>query len=407
MSLSVCFLTRNEEANIARALRSVAGVADEVILADTASRDRTVEIAADLGAKVIQYPWDEDFAAGRDFTIAQATGDWILWLNADEELLPSCHAHLKACLPLPSVFGYFVVLQNLTQADRLDEFVQTSDLRLFRRRPDLAFIGRLHPHFHPDFVATIQKDGSQVLPSQVTIRSYAALGERTEAKLRWTLRLLELELRDRPDQLHYVIEHGRTLLLLNDPKAHAVMAEAVQQILPARTAERAPALNIQVLLEYLLATPAEQNQMSLPKSEAVELALRWFPRSPRLLFSCAQYSFQARDLRRSAEILERLLQLGKTGTYDRSHTFPRDLVGDDALVNLAVCYRELGELDKAEQCYRLLVHSTRFRSQGMEGLAAIQQLRRPGAPASIAIGGPTDPKDRRHDPDRKGHHRKK
>src|SRR5262249_31558202 len=87
------------------------------------------------------------------------------------------------------------------------------------------------------------------------------------------------------------------------------------------------------------------------------------------------------------EILERLLQLGKTGTYDRSHTFPRGLVGDDALVNLAVCYRQLGDLDKAEQCYRLLVHSSRFHAQGLEGLAAIQQLRRPGSPASIAIGG--------------------
>src|SRR5205807_9817388 len=126
MSLSVCFLTRNEEASLARALRSVAAVADEVIVADTASQDRTAEIAAGQGAKVIQYQWDEDFAAGRNFTVAQATGDWILWLNADEELLASCHAHLKACLPLPSVFGYFVVLQNLTEASRLDEFVQTS-----------------------------------------------------------------------------------------------------------------------------------------------------------------------------------------------------------------------------------------------------------------------------------------
>jgi len=387
MSLSVCFLTRNEEANIARALRSVVGVADEVIVADTASQDRTAQIAADMGAKVIQYQWDEDFAAGRNFTVAQATGEWILWMNADEELLPSCHAHLKACLPLPRIFGYFVVLQNLTQADRLDDFLQTSDLRLFRRRPDLSFVGRLHPHFHPDLVAAIQKDGIQVLPCSVTIRSYAALTARTEAKLRWTLRLLELELRDRPGQLHYVIEHGRTLLVLNEPKAHTVLAEAVQQILPARAADRPPASNVQVLLDYILTVPPEQYQGALPKSEAVELAWRWFSRSPFLLFNCAQYCFQAGEIRRSVEILERLLQLGKTGQYDRSHTFPPGLVGDDALVNLAICHRQLGELDKAEQCYRLLLHSSRFRSHGAEGLVAIQQLRRPGAAASIAIGG--------------------
>jgi tetratricopeptide (TPR) repeat protein len=407
MSLSVCFLTRNEEANIARALRSVGGVADEVIVADTASQDRTAQIAADMGAKVIQYQWDEDFAAGRNFTVAQATGDWILWLNADEELLPSCHAHLRACLPLPSVFGYFVVLQNLIQADRLDEFVQTSDLRLFRRRPDLAFIGRLHPHFHSDLVAAIQQEGSQVLPCNVTIRSYAALTERTEAKLRWTLRLLELELRDRPAQLHYVIEYGRTLLLLNEPKAHAIMAEAVQQILPARAADRAPATSVQVLLEYLLTIPSEQCQAQLSKPEALELAFRWFPRSPLLLFNCAQYCFQAGDPRQSAEILERLLQLGKTGQYDRSQRFHPGLVGDDALINLAACCRQLGELDKAEQCYRLLVHSSRFHARGVEGLAAIQQLRRPGAAASISIAGHGPPKQARQESARRNRDRRK
>jgi Glycosyl transferase family 2/Tetratricopeptide repeat len=387
MSLSVCFLTRNEEKNIARALRSVAGVADEVIVADTASRDRTIEIAKEMGAKVLQHEWQEDFAAGRNFTIAQATGDWILWLNADEELLPSCHAHLKACLPLPTVFGYFVMIQNLTEAGRVDQFVQTTDLRLFRRRSDLSFVGRLHPHFQPEFVAAIQGEGKQVLPSSVTIRSYAGLAERSEDKLRWTIRLLELELRDRPGQLHYLIEYGRTLLHLNDLKGHDILAEAVEQILPVRAAPKAPALKVQVLLEYLIGAPPGVSKSKLSKDEALELALRWFPASPPLLFNCAQYCFQKGAFRQAAEILERLIQLGKRGDYDRTQRFNLGLIGDDALVNLALCYRQLGELDKAEQCYRLLLHTSRFHARAIEGLAAIQEQRRPGAASSIAVAG--------------------
>jgi len=391
MSLSVCFLTRSEEANIARALRSVVGVADEVIVADTASQDRTAQIAAELGAKVLQFPWDDDFAAGRNFTIQQATGDWILWMNADEELLASSHEHLKACLALSGVVGYFVAIQNLVQAGRLDDFVQTTDLRLFRRRPDLSFIGRLHPHFPADFGATLQKEGKQVLPCNVTLRSYAALGERTDAKLRWTLRLLELELRDRPGQLHYLIEYGRTLLHVADPKGHEVLAEAVEQILPARDKPQAPAMKVQVLLEYLMAAPTNLSKSRLSKEEALELALRWFPASPPLLFNCAQYCFEKGAMRKAAEILTRLVQLGKTGNYDRSQRFHPGLVGDDAMVNLAACYRQLGELDQAEQCYRLLLH-TRFHAKAIEGIAAIQQLRRPGSPSSIAIaGGPPPP----------------
>jgi hypothetical protein len=390
MSLSLCFLTRNEEANIARALHSVAGVADEVIVADTASKDRTAEIAAEMGAKVLQFPWDEDFAAGRNFTIQQATGDWILWMNADEELLASSHQHLKACLALSGVFGYFVAIQNLLQAGRMDDFVQTTDFRLFRRRPDLTFIGRLHPHFPSDFSETLQQEGKQVLPCNVTLRSYAALAERTEAKIRWTLRLLELELRDRPGQLHYLIEYGRTLLHVADPKGHEILAQAVEQILPARDKPQAPAMKTQVLLEYLMSVPANFSKSRLSKDEALELALRWFPNSPQLLFNCAQYCFEKGAFRKSAEILNRLVQLGKTGNYDRSQRFHPGLVGDDALVNLAVCYRQLGDLDQAEQCYRLLLH-TKLHARAIEGIAAIQQLRRPGSPSSIAIAGGANP----------------
>jgi hypothetical protein len=380
-------LTRNEEANIARALRSVTGVADEVIVAETGSQDRTAQIAADMGAKVLQHPWDDDFGAGRNFTIQQATGDWILWLNADEELLATSQQHLKACLALSGVFGYFVVIQNLVQAGRIDDFVPTSDLRLFRRRPDLSFIGRLHPHFPPDLVASIQKEGQQVLPCNVTLRTYAGLAEQNEAKLRWILRLLELELRDRPGQLHYVIEYGRTLLHVADPKAHEVLAEAVEQIMPARDAPQAPGLKIQVLLEYLMTVPKHLSKSRLSKDEALELAMRWFPASPPLLFSCAQYCFETGALRKAAEILNQLVQLGKTGNFDRTQRFSAGLVGDDALVNLAVCYRQLGELDQAEQCYRLLLHTSRFHARAIEGIAAIQQLRAPGSPSSIAIAG--------------------
>jgi tetratricopeptide (TPR) repeat protein len=236
-------------------------------------------------------------------------------------------------------------------------------------------------------VASIQKEGKQVLPCNVTLRSYAGLAVQTEAKLRWILRLLELELRDRPGQLHYMIEYGRTLLAVADAKGHEVFADAVEQILPARDAPQAPAMKVKVLLEYLMTVPKHLTKSRLSKEEALELALRWYPASPPLLFSCAQYCFEAGALRKAADILNQLVQLGKTGNYDRSQRFNPGLVGDDALANLAVCYRQLGELDQAEQCYRLLLHSSQFHARAIEGLAAIQQLRQPGSPSTIAIGG--------------------
>ena len=89
MTLSVCIITLNEEANIGRTLQSVQPlVADgkgEIILLDSGSTDRTVEIAKSFGAKVFAEEW-RGFAAQKNSAIDKASGDWILSLDGDEEV---------------------------------------------------------------------------------------------------------------------------------------------------------------------------------------------------------------------------------------------------------------------------------------------------------------------------------
>src|SRR6266576_4376698 len=89
MQLSVVIITYNEEANIGRTLASVqALVADgkgEIIVVDSGSTDRTVEIAKSFGAKVFIEEW-KGYAAQKNSAIDKATGDWILSLDADEEV---------------------------------------------------------------------------------------------------------------------------------------------------------------------------------------------------------------------------------------------------------------------------------------------------------------------------------
>ena len=89
MKLSVCIITLNEEANIGRTLKSVQPlVADgqgEIIVVDSGSTDKTVEIAKSYGAKVFTEPW-KGFAAQKNSAIEKAQGEWILSLDADEEV---------------------------------------------------------------------------------------------------------------------------------------------------------------------------------------------------------------------------------------------------------------------------------------------------------------------------------
>jgi glycosyltransferase involved in cell wall biosynthesis len=81
-------IVKNEQDTLERCLESVRGIADEIVIVDTGSTDRTKEIAGKWTDKVIDYIWIDDFAAARNFSFAQATMDYILWLDADDVLLP-------------------------------------------------------------------------------------------------------------------------------------------------------------------------------------------------------------------------------------------------------------------------------------------------------------------------------
>ena len=93
--LSTCLITRNEEHNLPRVLNSVRGVADEIVVVDCGSTDRTLEIARDYNARVITQAWT-NFAEQKNIAAAAASHDWILSLDADEELSPELRDALLA-----------------------------------------------------------------------------------------------------------------------------------------------------------------------------------------------------------------------------------------------------------------------------------------------------------------------
>jgi glycosyltransferase involved in cell wall biosynthesis len=132
--LSVAIITKNEEFNLQRTLASVR-FADEIVVVDTDSTDRTVEIAESFGAKVFNRPWP-GFAAQKNFAIQQCTGDWILSLDADEELSPELRTQLQFLLPThPPTDAFFINRRNLFLGRWIKHggYYPDPKLRLFRR----------------------------------------------------------------------------------------------------------------------------------------------------------------------------------------------------------------------------------------------------------------------------------
>ena len=94
--LSLSMIVRDEEARLGECLRSVQGFADEMVVVDTGSTDATVAIAEAAGARVEQIPWPGDFAPARNQALEFLNGDWVLVLDADEQLRPEAIPALKA-----------------------------------------------------------------------------------------------------------------------------------------------------------------------------------------------------------------------------------------------------------------------------------------------------------------------
>ena len=95
--LAVLILTYNEEKNIADCIRSAA-FADEIIVIDSGSTDRTRELAEGLGAKFLVHSMDEGFAAQRNFALTTTTADWVLYLDADERLTAVVEPEVRRCM---------------------------------------------------------------------------------------------------------------------------------------------------------------------------------------------------------------------------------------------------------------------------------------------------------------------
>ena len=143
--LSLCMVVKDEEHNLRQCLETVGDAADEVVVVDTGSQDRTREVANDLGARVFSFQWVNDFSAARNFSIDKAQGKYIFWLDADDRLRPNEREKLKALKPwLAENEGkeafYFRVI-NENDSGPKGEFIQ---LRLFPYIPGARFEGRIH-----------------------------------------------------------------------------------------------------------------------------------------------------------------------------------------------------------------------------------------------------------------------
>ncbi len=141
--LSVCMIVKNEEKFLPQCLASIHGFADEIVVVDTGSTDRTVEIAESFGAKVYHHPWENNFSLHRNQSLNYATGEWVFIIDADEEFIAADLEKLKLAMTTPDVNILSISVHN--KHTRTGEFTSfLPSVRLWRRKLNLHYEGIVH-----------------------------------------------------------------------------------------------------------------------------------------------------------------------------------------------------------------------------------------------------------------------
>ncbi len=145
VTLSACLIVKNEEKFLPGCLKSLETIADEIVIVDTGSTDETIQIAEEFGAKIFHYKWKNDFADARNFANSNATGDWIIQLDADEELFPEDQNKVREIIHQGTSNGAYLALHNRVSNSFGENMPSIHYLvRLFRNSPEFYYENAIH-----------------------------------------------------------------------------------------------------------------------------------------------------------------------------------------------------------------------------------------------------------------------
>ena len=345
--LTVCVIAKNEERFLAQCLASVRGLADQVVVVDTGSTDRTVAIAREAGAEVHHFAWGDDFSAARNVALSHARGLWVLVLDADEELPPDQHADLLRDLDDPEAAAFRLPIVNVGEESAGANYVP----RLFRNVPGAHFVGRIHEQVFASVLAVTQPWGLAAKLGTARLRHHGYTAEVTRArdKVERNLRLLRQATAERPRDANLRLNLGLELVRSGDLEAGLQAYRAAHELLAALP----PADVVPELRETLL-TQFTTHLFKAGRTDDVVALLR----SPlaaaggltaSLAFALGLAHFQRREFREAAGHLRQCLkdrhEPGLTpGNADIHTAIPHHC--------LALSLLELGDSAAAETAFK-------------------------------------------------------
>ena len=211
--VSLCMIVKNEEKFLEQCLQSALGVVDEMVIIDTGSSDKTVEIALRYTKQVFHLDWPGSFADARNYAISKATGDWVLFMDADEIIHQGTREDLQFLVNVPVKIPVVYSVQILNIISPTSS-VQHHMVRLFPRNRDFEYRGSIH-----EFVRS--KSDTYFINSmtdKILLHHFGYTEELIEekGKSKRNIDMLKAELKKEPDNLLYLYHLGTSYKVIGD-----------------------------------------------------------------------------------------------------------------------------------------------------------------------------------------------
>jgi glycosyltransferase involved in cell wall biosynthesis len=348
--LSLCMIVKNESQNLPRCLASAKPHVDEIIVVDTGSEDDTPEIARQWGAKVSDFPWCDDFAAARNFSLSQVSSQWVLVLDADEELVVELTDLRSRLAAQPQVLGY---LLHRSEAETVPKMTGGLHLRLFQNLPGFQYVHRYHEQ--------LRYLGQQplVLEPLTTVRilHYGNSDETMlfQKTLNRNIPILESICREEGLNLWLLDCLGRSYFRVNQAeKAQECYAEAFEQLWPHLLSGEPPDdfYWVPTLMSFLAELSLEREDLETVRM-LTQRGLEWCPGFVPLNYMAGKVLMMLGFPLGAIAYFQTCIQLGQEQRYYQGEPFNQTLMTIEPACSMGLAYMQLKYWQQAVAAFEL------------------------------------------------------
>jgi GT2 family glycosyltransferase/tetratricopeptide (TPR) repeat protein len=355
---TLCIIARDNATTIGPCLESARRAVDDIVLVDTGSKDDTPAIARGLGARVFHFPWCDSFAAARNESLRHARGKWVFWMDSDDTIDEVNARKLRELIHSkhdPRVMGYVISVHCPGPGEDADITV-VQHVKLFRNFPQLRFDGRIHEQV----IAAIRALNGEIAWTDLYVvhSGYDHSPEGQARKLERDLRLLKMELDERPDHPFTLFNLAMTCTDTGRYK------EAVRYARKSIARSPEGASHLRKAYAYLVCCQDKLGRRDAAW-EACQEGLKKFPLDDELRFRKAALLHGRGQLKEAAQAYLDLLAVREEVHFS---SVVAGIAGHLARHNLALVYRDLGDLAKEEEQWRRVVQEKPHYRPGWRGL---------------------------------------